>query len=66
MNALPAPNVPLRCTVGGRTLEELSQVLSTEDEMAMTPSRVKVPETLMHTSEGKLVVNYKVRAIYCL
>lgn len=41
-------------------------MLSTEDEMAMTPSRVKVPETLMHTSEGKLVVNYKVSAIYCL
>jgi hypothetical protein len=47
--------------VGNRMLEELSQILSPDEGMAMVPVKIRVPETLMHTSEGKLVVNYKVR-----
>lgn len=41
-------------------LEELSQILSPDEGMAMVPVKIRVPETLMHSSEGKLVVNYKV------
>jgi hypothetical protein len=50
-----------RCSVGSRTLEELAHVLETEDELIMAPAKVKVPDILVHSSEGKPVVNYKVR-----
>lgn len=58
--ALSGGGFSYSCQVGSRVLEELSNVLETEDELVMAPAKIRVPETRTTSSEGKAVVHYKV------